>query len=247
MEARMRWMWMAVLVIVLLALPATSATSAGFSLSWGDACWSDVGAASNLTWACDSDTYNGIRMTCSFELDAGMPDFAGVAVFLEGMTEGSVLPDWWKLGALGSGDCREGLIGLTGEKPFSSACVSPWQGEQLGGIGLYSWDSWADGRMHVNGAWAMAEPVPLEANVEYFACQLRISAARTVGGCAGCSVPAIWAISRMQLTRVSANLSMDSPYHDGNQCITWQSSTSSCGQPIPVRNATWGQLKSLYR
>lgn len=242
----MRWAWMVVLLTALLAPPvvASPPTAGGVSVSWGDACWSDAGAASNLTWACDSNTYGGIRMTCSFQLDAGTSDFYGVGVFMNGMTETSQVPDWWKLGDNYTYDCRMNLLSLSADGSFSSACVSPWQGVQAGGIGLYAWDC---DRMYVNGCWAMQDPVALDAGVEYFALQFRISAARTVGGCAGCSVPAIWALHRIEVSRSGGTWYLDSPYSGGNQCLTWQSSTLSCWYPLPVRNATWGQLKSLYR
>jgi hypothetical protein len=254
-EAKMRRALLAVVAIMLLTLPATAATAAGVSVSWGDACWSDAGAASNLTWACDSDTYTGIRMTCSFKLDAPRPGFAGIDAYMEGMTETSQTPDWWKLGVYSGGhapdDCRKDLITLSADGSFSSACVSPWQGPQGGGIGLYSWDEYYyhHGSMHVNAAWAMQDTVTLEANVEYFACQFRISASKTVGGCAGCSVPAIWALHHvaLYLPYEALPVYLEFPYAGGNQCLTWQSSTLPCARPVPARNTTWGQVKSLYR
>jgi len=241
----MKRLWVAVAMLVLLA-PAAAASSVGWgSLNWGDACWGDAGAASNLTWACDSDTYTGIRMTCSFDLGQGMPALLGAEFYLVGMTETTSVPDWWKLGDAISGDCRANLISLTAEKSFSSACVSPWQGEQLGGIASYFWDAGSVGRMSLCGAWVMADPVAVDAGVEYFAFQIRISAAKTVGGCAGCSVPVVWSLNRLLIDRLEESpLVLESPFSGGNQSLTWQSSTST---PVPVRNATWGQIKSLYR
>lgn len=245
----MKRLWMTV-AMLLLFVP-TMAMAAGVSVSWGDACWSDAGAASNLTWACDSNTNDGIRMTCSFKLDAGTSDFVGVCVFMEGSAGdwlgGTPVPDWWKLGEATSGDCRMNLITVSAAGSFSTACTNPWQGEQGGGIGLYSWQD--GGRMHVNAAWAMADPVKLEAGVEYFALQFRISAAKTVGACAGCSVPVIWGLNYMEiaLQQQAQFLHLDRDYSGGNQCLTWQSSTQVCTNPVPARNTTWGQIKTLYR
>ena len=37
------------------------------------------------------------------------------------------------------------------------------------------------------------------------------------------------------------------PADDGNQILMWQHSTLICEAPLPARNSTWGQVKSLYR
>jgi hypothetical protein len=35
----------------------------------------------------------------------------------------------------------------------------------------------------------------------------------------------------------------------GNQCLVWQHAFTGqpCNAPVPTRNTTWGQVKSLYR
>jgi hypothetical protein len=177
-----------------------------------------------------------------------VPDFNGVGVFMEGMTEDAVVPDWWKLGEAESGDCRANLITLSADGTVlanggADVCFDPWQGLGAGGIGLYSWDG---NLMHVNAAYAVADGVPLEAETEYFAVQFRVSGTKTVNSCAGCLSPAIWGLKYIDWTTPASVNRLSDMYAGGNQCLTWQSSTLACGL-VPTRNTTWGQIKSLYR
>jgi hypothetical protein len=232
-------------VILLSALTATVASAAGLSVNWGNACWGDA-PRTNLDWACDSDHYTGVRMTCSFKAPTTKSTLVAVDLYMEGMTETATVPDWWKLG---SGDCRSGLVSLSADASVLSGpdCRSVWQGLSGGGIGLYSWDT---NRMHINAVWALADPVEAPAETEVFAAQFVIATGKTVGtGCPGCEIPAVWVLDHILVGYLDDALStvLDSPYDGGNQCLSWQSSSLPRGKLAPTRNTTWGQIKSLYR
>jgi hypothetical protein len=235
---------------LLLALSPSAAAAAGIGLSWRNLCWGEEGSAYNLTWLCNSNTNTNIRMTCSFKLDAATPDFDGVVVYMVGMTEAAAVPDWWKLGAAETGDCRAGAISVSADGSVlanggTAVCIDPWtpNGGGNGGLGLYWWDG---NRMYITAAWALTEPIALEADVEYFALQFRLSAEKTVGGCAGCLVPVIWAVERLDWNTPTTIHSLDQRYVGGNRCLTWQNASLVC-EPGATRNATWGQIKGLYR
>jgi hypothetical protein len=234
---------------LLLALTASVAMAAGVSVSWKNFCWGEDGSSSNLTWLCNTNSNVNIRMTCSYKVDTAIPDFAAVGVYMEGMTEAAAVPDWWKLGAAETGDCRANLITLSADGTVlanagADICFDPWQGLGGGGIGLYSWDG---NRMHVNAAYAVPDAVALEPGLEYFAVQFRVAATKTVNSCTGCLVPAIWGLTKISVEAFSGMYPQDVAYEGGNQCLTWQSSVLPCGAPVPARNTTWGQVKSLYR
>jgi len=235
---------------LILALTASVAMAAGVSVSWKNFCWGEEGSSSNLTWACTTNSNVNIRMTTSFKLDPPMPTFAAVGVYMEGMTEAVAVPDWWKLGDASTGDCRNGLATMSSDGSVlgnagADVCIDPWAGAGAGSLGLYTWDG---NRMHVNGVWALGAAMPLVANTEYFAVQFRIGAAKTVGTCTGCLIPAIWAINTTSVEGFGGDIRpLDMPYAGGNQCLTWQTSTLPCAKPVPARNTTWGQVKSLYR
>jgi hypothetical protein len=235
---------------LLLALTASVAMAAGVSVSWKNFCWGEDGSSTNLTWACNTNSNVNIRMTTSFKLDAPMPAFVGVGVYMEGMVEAATVPDWWEMGADPT-DCRTGLMSVSADGSVlanggADICFDPWAGVGGGGggLGLYSYDG---NRMHVNAAWASATEIPLEANVEYFAIQYRVSGLKTFNSCTGCLIPAIWGLKQITVADPVIEIYLKDAYVGGNQCITWQTSTLPCGDPVPARNTTWGQVKSLYR
>jgi hypothetical protein len=234
------------LVVLSLVLVAPAAGAAGANLSWENACWGDVGSANLLQWACNSNTYAGIRMTCSFRVEEARGNLYSAAVFLSGWTEGTSIPDWWRMNNLNPTDCRHNAITTLADQTVLSqpedggVCRSPFGGDvPAGGIGLYSWDG---NRMSVNAAWGGPGPYELEADVEYFLCQFRISAMKTVNGCAGCQVAALWGLDHVELAvgagseYVYANPFEDNPY------LFWQAEL-----PTVARYITWGRIKGLYR
>jgi hypothetical protein len=232
--------------ILLLAVlvTATTAASDGYGISWGSTCWGETGSTSYLTWACNSNTNANIRMTCSFKLEQPVSDFQGLALYLDGYSTTSAVPDWWKLGRVETGDCRAGALSVSVDGSVlanagQAVCLDPWNGAGLGGLGLYSWDT---NRMHISAMWALPNPVALEANTEYFALQVRINANKTVGDCAGCDAPVLWAIHHIEYGSTTANHYIVEPYDGAPEYLSWQGATK-----VPTLNTTWGQIKSLYR
>jgi len=231
---------------LLLALTASVAMAAGVSVNWKNACFG-ADPLNDLAWTCASNSNTNIRMTCTFKLDTPMPTFAAVGVYMEGMTQDAAVPNWWKLGDSSTGDCRATYATLSADGSFADGetCSDPWGGQGYGGLGLYSWN---DNVMHMNGVWAVGNAVPLQAGMEYFAVQFRIAANKTVNSCTGCLIPAIWGLKAISVEGFGGDVRyLDGPYADGNQCLSWQHSTLPCTKPVPARNTTWGQVKSLYR
>jgi len=234
---------------LLVALTASVAMAAGVSVSWMNYCWGETGSTSNLTWACATNSTQNVRMTCSFKIDADAPQFNGVGVFMEGQTAEAAVPDWWKLSNDDATDCRYNLCTVSADGSVlanggADVCIDPWAGGGGGGLGLYSWSGV---KMHINAAWASATEIPLTANTEYFAVQFRVAGGKTVGTCTGCLTAAIWGLNHIDWTTPTTVNKLAEPYAGGNQCLTWQGGgTLSCSL-VPARNATWGQIKSLYR
>jgi hypothetical protein len=232
-----------VLTVLLLAVTASLAmAAAGVNLTWGNKCYAD-GATVDQVWDCNSNT-GGVAgtLSLSFQTAASHPDFVAIGFYLEGMTEEAVVPDWWKMS---TGECRvNGTTMNTNFTALTTACTDLWAGLGGGGIGLYSDDT---NRMHLNAAWAMADSITIDPNIEYLAAQFNFSRAKTVGtgACAGCDTKAIWSIYRLEIGFLSHPTEMLT-FPLANQCVTWQTSTLSCTL-VPTRNTTWGQVKSLYR
>ncbi len=231
---------------LLLALTASVASAAGISVAWGNDCWG-LNPVSNYTWACNLNTNVNIRMMCTFKPVMTKATLVAADLYMEGMTEAAVVPEWWKLGA---GECRGTALSLSVDGANISdpaACLDLWQSQGGGGIGLYSSE---DNRMHINAVWAVADPVLAPAETEIMAAQFRVSAVKTLGttACAGCLVPACWALNWINVGYLgdATPTILDSPYAGGNQILTYQYSELPC-RAVPARNTTWGQVKSLYR
>ena len=232
---------------LLIALSASVASAAGVNVSWGNVCWKD-GGVSSLTWACNNNSFTGVRMTCSFQVPQDKTNFVGIGIYMEAITNApsTLVPDWWKLGA---GECRPASLTMSMDASvLGGACADPVA--SLGGGGVGSYSEAAD-RASLNAAWAVADMVPLLAADENFACQFRINAAKTVGTglCAGCATPLTWALNRIEVgyQGEAAQDVLDFVIPGGNQCLRWQNGAAPCSAPIPARNTTWGQVKSLYR
>jgi hypothetical protein len=228
-----------------------AAADAGFSIGWGDHCWSDAGATNDLTWACNSNSYAGVRMTLSIKSPYTRGDFAGVALYMEGDTEAhDQIPDWWRMESDG---CRpwESHLAVSADASAIAGgmgdCVDVWQGTSASGggaIGNYTTTIFGD-HSYFTAIYAIWPRLWVDAGVEYFAFQIRFSTAKTVGGeCAGCDLPFVWSVESVELGFDNATIStyLTSTYSGGNQRLYWQRS-----EVVPARNPTWGQIKSLYR
>ena len=238
------------LVALFVAASVTVASAAGINVSWGNTCWSDAGHASSLTWACNSNSFTGVRMTCSYAVAVSKTNMVATDLYMEGATNdvGTAVPDWWKLG---DSECRtsSSVVVLSADGSLGGgACQDLWGGAGAGGIGLYSDEG---NRTHINATWAVPDPIAIDAGVETFAATFRIATTKTTGtgACAGCDVPLTWALNYIQVAYQGESTSevLDQVLPSGNQCVTWQGGAAPCARPLPVRNQTWGQIKSLYR
>ena len=234
------------LLVGALLVLATPAMAGGVNIAWGLMCWSDMAVQTNLTtFACNSNVGNRSAVI-SFVPSYAMPEFVGIEVYLIGQTDDPVaVPLWWSLSS--TDGCRKTSLSASADfTTYAGAnCFDPWYGAALGGIGAYT----IDGRVaSCIGAWALAAPSPLEANVEYTGARLTINNLATLGtACPGCSIGFLWGIHHFK----AAEYTQYEMYYDappgGNQCLNWNNSIQPCAAPVPARNTTWGQVKSLYR
>jgi hypothetical protein len=234
------------LTSVLLALTVSVALAGGLNFGWGTVCYTESGVSS-VTFACLTNTFaGGWPMTASFVLDAPMADFVGVDVKMEGKSDAASLPDWWKIG--NAGDCR------TGKATFTAAfggvaddvCLD-WFGASTLLVTNYTWDT---NRAHVIWAAAVDAAFPLDPDVEYYAGQMTVLNSKTVGtgACTGCLTGMKWGLYEVMVSgNVGSVVKFQEPIPGGNACLDWNHPTVPCAMPVPVRNTTWGQVKSLYR
>lgn len=243
------------LAVVLLTACAAPAFAGGVAMSWGDYCGLSNGGPWLLSWACSSDTTTRIRATCSFMPDESHPDLIGLTVYLEGMTESATVPDWWRFDA---GGCREGALTLSTDGSAmvggAEACIDPWAGLATGALGDWVVDGY---HIWTTATCTLAQPVAIEAGLKYFACQFRVDARETVGGeCWGCIVPTLFGLRSIELRFAAGEEPevLEWPFPGDARCLNYQATTiypsywvCGVGPIVPVRNSTWGQIKSLYQ
>ena len=262
---------LASLLVTVLFCTAPALAASGVSLRW-DNCYADGGVA-NKTFACDTNV-GSQRMVLSLALDSPMADLSGAEVRMIIVSVGATVPAWWQMRNVGT--CRPASLSMNFAPPPGSVdCVDWASGNASGGIGAYTIGS-QPGLNSVVVLLATAVPsfalATLAAGQEYFAANLVINHAKTVGtgACAGCNEPVCIVLDYVRLaTPVVANdrKLMDPVFSPDGNFARWQNSQETNVQVVncegahfgcyhsfscalsttPTRNSTWGAVKSLYR
>ncbi|MFN8589520.1 MAG: hypothetical protein U0704_17140 [Candidatus Eisenbacteria bacterium] len=235
------------LVIGMLVTGASLVSAASVNLAWND-CIGD-GGVQNKTFACASNTGNH-DLYGSFVPPAGITAMTGLEAVLDLLTADPAFTNWWRMFSAGS--CRQSSLSVNFfPGPNMANCVDYWQSQASGGIGAYTvgfGGTTNRARILLVGATAPANATSVDPNLEYYGFTLRINSAKTVGtgACTGCTDKVCIVLNSINLTQpVGVG---DQKITSGvNQIATWQSENSSTCLPVPARNRTWGQVKSLYR
>ena len=249
-------------------LLCASLAHAQLNIAWNN-CITQGTAAADKAYACDGSG-NGppFRAVMSFIAPANLDHFVAISAGLDVRSSSlPTLPDFWKLGV---GECRDGNfsfpISLTGiGTGTTGVCRNPWAGGQLGGGFLYSSETRiteigpvpAPGWGRMTLALARADEAQLIQGQQYVAGAFTLDTFNDVdsgtGVCAGCALPACIVFNSLEL-----NQSVGSPGGDiiiltgaaVRNFITWQGGAvggNGCPLEVPVRNVTWGRVKSIYR
>lgn len=248
------------LLIALLALTTSFAAAAGINLSWDDC---GTFGALNKSFACDTNAGSSV-LYGSYIPPYGTIGLTSAEILIDLQAASSALPNWWQF--KNTGACR--LAALTFSADFTSGpshCVDYWEGMASGGIATYqTWNMdppvypmvTQPNRARILAVCAVAaqNARPVDPGTEYYAFQLTLTNARTLGegalSCAGCSTPVCIVLARLTLGQDPPNLSyrLETPLH--RSYVTWQGgviSAPGCPAALPARNTTWGTLKTLHR
>jgi len=244
-------------LLLLVASLAMAAPTGGFSLNWGTNCWGDGPQLSVMTFACASNSSPANwRMTASFKLDTGVTDWINWDEKIMAVSETGTIPDWWLLSAPGT--CRTTIsnvfLNSQGYVGNGADCQ-----DQFGGagtmIGATNYAYLVPGvQVQIQAANTLLAGVPFDAGLEQFVSMITIKNGKTVGtgSCAGCATGMVFGFYELKLGYENSPADpskLSTPYVGGNQCLTWQHGWTGqpCNAPVPARNTTWGQVKSLYR
>jgi hypothetical protein len=239
-------------VLLALAAPVARADSALY-LSWNDCA---LGSESVQTFLFDCGTEAGFEeLFCAFRMPlATGADVLGITAVVDIQSEALTLPDWWRLGAVG--DCRSGALTIGGDFTLGAACVDPWQGQAVSEIQAYNAGEPRGGPNQAR-IKAVCGIVPslartLDDTSVYYGMKLVIQNTRSTGAaaCAGCLQSACLVLNSIEVKRVAGapggDLVLATPAPVNGNWARWQGGVVNCGL-VPVRNMTWGRVKSLYR
>ena len=89
---------------------------------------------------------------------------------------------------------------------------------------------------------------PMVPNLESHIAALVIGHAKSLGpgACAGCATPACLILRSVEFLDSNHPYPISMPIPDATSMLAWQGTVAHC-IATPVRNRTWGSIKSLYR
>ena len=242
--------------VLLLAAPAFAATP-GVHLSWSR-CFGEGLGTQNRSFACDTNAGTEV-IVASFVPSESMSLVSGNELVIDVLSLDDPLPLWWQMKDIGT--CRQNSLGFNVTANANDlVCVDWGQGQSAGGIGVYTSDGGTSlppdltsrhRRLKIAVAVPLANLAVLEPEIEYFSCNVTVNHAKTVGtgACTGCTGQVCLVINTVKVTTNTPGGSGDRLIAtDGGpgSKITWQGTGVNCDL-VPVKNATWGQVKALYR
>jgi len=231
----------ALVIMAVLALAVPERADAGLRIAW-DHC-GDAGA-STKSFACSSNAGSDV-LVISFLPSSPIPKLAHADVWVNVCFASNGLPAWWQV--LGVSSCRLGSLTITGTSP-SDGCEQAWDpssGSTQTILGVTS--NVRNGFEFVVRVTAAdtTKARDLIAGQEVALFRVVLDHAGTVGAgaCTGCTIAADVRADYVWLYNTDGgNVGTGS-----SSWVTWQDPSMYCQSVVPVRNSTWGRVKSLYR
>jgi len=214
----------------------------GVNLGWNN-CATNATTVNKL-FACN-DNGTSFSMVGSFKNGFDIADFVAISAAVDVSTSGAT-PAWF---SFGPGGCREGELSLNTVGAIAG-CTNPYAGASQGG-GFVIEPSASPDRFRIRLDWARDIPGALSGSALNTAFVLGMSSANSFdegfGLCAGCNVPACYVLNAVEVFSQTGGRVRILETPDVRNYATWQSGTGNCPGATPVRKATWGQVKALYR
>jgi hypothetical protein len=242
-----------VLGCLFTAAPAHTQHYPGVALRWNH-CFGEGTGLFNRTFACDTNV-GFEELIGSFAIGEDMLNVSGNEIVIDVFTGATLpipptsgpLPEWWMF--RNPGTCRQAALGiLFAADPGDVVCQDWGAGVQVGALGAYIIDFRGPGTARIKAGVAVPPDAvqALHPGNEYYSFTLRIRHDKTVGtgSCAGCRTQMFLAFIGI---RVTTPTTADDRFYAGpingtdSDYVSWGSS------PVPVRAASWGAVKLLYR
>jgi hypothetical protein len=237
---------------LLLGLAATPAHAAGgLYLRWGDCPLGGAGTAVE-GFTCDSEA--GIHeLYCAMQMPQTVDSVLALEIVVDIQHEAAALPDWWRFDFAG---CHGGK--LSADDHFGpTTCGDFWSGQAAGGLLSYTvgmpGGAPNQARMVIGLGVPSDQPRTLDAASMYYAARIVFSNLMT-SSCTGCAGAACLVLNSILVHRPprpdgipSTDILLTAPGPNNGNWAGWQADSGAGCQAVPVRNVTWGAVKSLYR
>ncbi len=220
-------------------------------LTWFD-CWTGAAAASQTTFSCLTNAGER-QLVAGFTAGGPIDSVIGIEAVIDLIHEDATLPAWWHLE---SGGCREGALTASADLTGLDGCVDMWGGQGFALVQDYlvgmPRGSPNEARIKVVVAVPSASARTLDAATAYAAVALVLDDRKTVGAgsCAGCSGSVCLVLNSILVRRLpggTGDVFFEVPAAgDGNR-VTWGAGSGASCEAVPVRNVTWGRIKTFYR
>jgi hypothetical protein len=220
-------------------------------MAWDD-CPIVQGVSHNNPFSCSTNLGSG-SLYCALSVLQPLDQVIGLELVVDVQHSQSTLPDYWRLGP--APDCRHddlsASVDFTGtngcvDPAFSGALVQDYVVGSPGGLA-------SQARIKVVVFLPSPETRTFANDTTYHAARLIFSYDHSTNPvtCAGCNTPACLVLNSIWIRRTQGAFGGDvfvgTPGAGNSNWATWQGKSGSDCSMVPVRNLTWGSIKSLYR
>ena len=247
----LRTLSVALWVSSLLVAPASATPLEALRIAWDD-CPTSAFSAGNKNFACDTNVGSG-SLYCAFSVAQPIDQIIGIEIVVDVQQSAASIPDWWQLGPAPS--CRHDE--LTASLDFSNASECEVPGFTGALVQDYIVGEPRDlaSQARIKAVCYVPSPQTLSVGTDttYHAVRLVLGYAHTTSFnvCSGCLPSACLVFNSVLVRRVpgapGGDVHLETPGPGNSSWATWRASGTSLCMSIPVRPATWGQIKSLYR
>jgi hypothetical protein len=244
----------------LVALTASQAFAVGgINLSWTDC---GLSGQATRTFACNVNTGSDVLVGSFSGVSCGLDSLNGQEAIVDLQFSGAATPAWW---AFTGTNCRSTGASVSFDFTSMFTCADYWLGGATGGF-VYQIPGPSllpnTSRLKMVCAIAGAAAGPWNNKLETYSWRATLNHTKTTGTgfCAGCLDGACIVFNSLRMTQnAGANYPGSPTCIAGGgakvitnpldrQYVTWQAGIPNCGNTVtPTKNATWGQVKSLYR
>ena len=238
---------------------AVAQAGEGLYLRWND-CVNGAGLSS-LNFGCGTNTGDE-RLYCALTLPVPLDEVLGIEAVVDLQAAATTLPDWWHLEPANIGlglpaGCRYGNLFASQDFTGETSCTDLWLNRGAAIIQGYTPGDPRGGSAQARIKAVATLPAPFVASLDathmYYGLKIVIQNVNTTGfgSCTGCISHVCLVLNSIWVKRTLGAAGGDqllvTPGAVGSNWATWQGPSNLDCSAVPVRRATWGQIKSLYR